>query len=217
MKALPVLHAAGVGLSGAAVLALALQLAGASRRETAAVEAAATERTRAASELAETRARLAGELKRASESEQAKAAVRKELEAETDRLEHAYKDIAEMEKQLVTLSREKNDIEEQLKATKAELAQLKDHAIEVLPDHPPAPAIEGTVLGVSDRVNLVLISVGKKDNVEIGMTFSVLRGTDVVSRLMVDKIEDGWAACRELKDARKQQILEGDQVKQDLK
>src|SRR5436190_15035701 len=108
MKALPVLHAAGVGFSGAAVVVLALQLAGATKRESAALEGAATERTRAAAELAETRARLAGELKRASEAEHVRDTVKAELLAESDRLEHAYKDIAEMEKQLVEVSRGKN-------------------------------------------------------------------------------------------------------------
>ena len=156
--------------------------------------------------------------------------ARADLKAADDRLEKAYKDIAEIEKQLVDVSRSRNDLEQQLAELRGpyrpafariELLekQLRDAGITPLPN-PPAPMlpeplepkIDGVVLGVSDKVNLVLISVGIKDKVEVGMKFTVYRGSTYVSKLVVDKVEDGWAACRELTDFRKEKIEQGDKV-----
>ncbi|MCE9581517.1 MAG: hypothetical protein K8T20_03265, partial [Planctomycetes bacterium] len=67
-------------------------------------------------------------------------------------------------------------------------------------------------LGVSDKVNLILISVGGKDKVQVGYKFTVYRGSQYVSKLVVDKVEDGWAACRELTDFRKDAVQQGDNV-----
>ncbi len=107
-----------------------------------------------------------------------------------------------MEKQLVDVCRMKNDLTQQL-------AELRRGFFE-LPQ--PHAVIEGVVLGVSDKVNLVLISVGSKDRVKVGTEFYVLRGSAFISKLVVEKVEDGWAACKELTEFRKDAIQQGDKV-----
>lgn len=141
---------------------------------------------------------------RATAAEKTRDTLHAELLTANDRLEKAYKDIAEMEKQLVDVSRAKNDIEQQLAYLRDRVPNLGDLAVE--------PKIDGVVLGVSDKVNLILISVGGKDKVQVGYKFTVYRGSAYVSKLVVDKVEDGWAACRELTDFRKDAIQQGDNV-----
>lgn len=147
---------------------------------------------------------LAEEKKLREDAQRVRDTVQAELLAANDRLEKAYKDIAEMEKQLVDVSRAKNDIEQQLAYLRERVPNIGDLAVE--------PKIDGVVLGVSDKVNLILISVGGKDKVQVGYKFTVYRGSAYVSKLVVDKVEDGWAACRELTDFRKDAIQQGDNV-----
>ncbi len=134
---------------------------------------------------------------RASGAEKVRDALDAELLAAHDRLEKAYKDILEMEAQLVEVSRQKNRLEDEYRMPR-------------LPDRPPV--INGVVLGVSNKVNLVLISVGSRERVAVGDSFYVLRGDQYISKLVVDKVEDGWAACKELTDFRKDEIQQGDKV-----
>ncbi|MEK7467110.1 MAG: hypothetical protein AAB074_06815 [Planctomycetota bacterium] len=189
-------------------------------RESAAREAAITARLAAESEREAllavareeaSRARKASDLlevKLLASHESAASARRNsdrqqmELLVANDRLEKAYKDIAEMEKQIVDVSRAKNDLEQQL-------AELRPRP--GMPG-PLEPKIDGVVLGVSEKVNLILISVGGKDKVQVGYKFTVYRGSAYVSKIIVDRVEDGWAACRELTDFRKEAIREGDSV-----
>jgi hypothetical protein len=147
---------------------------------------------------------LGEEKKLREDAQRVRDTVQAELLASNDRLEKAYKDIAEMEKQLVSVSRDKNDIEQQLAYLRDRVPNIGDLAVE--------PKIDGVVLGVSDKVNLVLISVGSKDKVQVGFKFTVYRGSQYISKLVVDKVEDGWSACRELTDFRKDTIQQGDNV-----
>ncbi len=119
-----------------------------------------------------------------------------------DRLEKAYRDIAEMEKELVEMSRKLGGQGE----TPGGSGPWLGGGLGV------EPKIDGVVLGVSDKVNLVLISVGTNDKVQVGYKFTVYRGSEYVSKLIVDKVEDKWAACRELTDFRKREIEQGDNV-----
>ncbi|KAF0246654.1 MAG: hypothetical protein FD180_473 [Planctomycetota bacterium] len=170
-------------------------------------EAADADRERLEGALAVTRAReedLRATLQRAADAQRVRDTVQAELLVSNDRLEKAYMDLAQMEKQLVDVSRAKNDLEQQL-------AELRDRG-RIPPLFPEEPKIDGVVLGVSDKVNLVLISVGTKDKVQVGWKFTVYRGDTYVSKLVVEKVEDGWAACRELTDFRKDAIQQGDKV-----
>ncbi|MBI2921162.1 MAG: hypothetical protein HYY18_08770 [Planctomycetes bacterium] len=129
----------------------------------------------------------------------ARDTLQAELLTSQDRLEKAWSDIAQMEKQIVEVSRKLNAVQERLERFE-----------------PSAEAriggIDRIVLGVSDKVNLVLISVGGKDSVKVGDKFKVYRGDTYISTLVVDKVEDRWAACRELKDLAKETIQQGDDV-----
>lgn len=185
-------------IEGAAANRKLAALAGEKRilMEALAVAARDAAEKQASLELLETR--LAGLGK---ERDEAQA----ELVATRDRLDKAWRDIAEMEKQIVEVSRAKNEIEKRLALHGGK------------PPHPVPPEeetekIDGIVLGVSDKVNLVLISVGGKDHVKVGDRFTVYRGNTYVTKLVVDKVDDQWAACRELKEFQKETIQQGDSV-----
>lgn len=143
--------------------------------------------------------------KAARDAERVRDAVQAELLAAQDRLEKAYKDIMEMESQIIVAAKEKNELLRQLGQTEPR------HGI---PPHwmPRRPTIEGLVLGVSDKVNLVLISVGKTRDVEVGQTFTVYRDRAPIANIIVDRVDDTWAACRVAEEFKRAEIRQGDQV-----
>jgi hypothetical protein len=74
------------------------------------------------------------------------------------------------------------------------------------------PKIVGRVAGVSNKVNLVVISVGEEDGVRVGFEFTVYRGNEYVGKLIAEKVYPRQSACRVLKDMTKKKIKEGDRV-----
>jgi hypothetical protein len=72
--------------------------------------------------------------------------------------------------------------------------------------------IDGTIIGVSTKRNLVVINVGEDDGVRIGYTFTIYRDKSYVGKLVVEKIYPRQAACRILKDMTKGKVEAGDQV-----
>jgi hypothetical protein len=126
------------------------------------------------------------------------------LQAASECLKKAYADIAGMEKQMIDVSRLKNDLEQQQAYLQERSHGMGDLAIE--------PKIDGKVQRISERTGLIRISVGRKDLVQVGYRFTVYRGSSYVSKVVVEKVGESWSECRELTDFRKDVIEKGDSV-----
>jgi len=74
------------------------------------------------------------------------------------------------------------------------------------------PQINGNVVGVSNRVNLVVISVGEEDGVRVGFEFTIYRGSSYVGKLVVEKVFPRQAAARIILDKTKDRVQAGDKV-----
>jgi hypothetical protein len=83
---------------------------------------------------------------------------------------------------------------------------------EVLKDLRTPPKIDGTVVGTSDKVNLVVVSAGEEDGVRVGFEFTVYRGSEYVGKLIVEKTFPRQAACRILAEMTRGKITKGDRV-----
>jgi len=56
------------------------------------------------------------------------------------------------------------------------------------------PAIRGKVIGVDAELDIVLVSVGSEDGVEVGYTMTVYDAGDYVGKFLVEKVGPDWAA-----------------------
>lgn len=74
------------------------------------------------------------------------------------------------------------------------------------------PKIDGSVVGVSNKVNLVVISIGEEDGVRAGFTLTVFRGNAFVGKLEVEQVYPKTAACRVLTEFTKDKVQMGDRV-----
>jgi hypothetical protein len=81
-------------------------------------------------------------------------------------------------------------------------------------DGPPTPLVRGAVREVKADVEpaLVLIDVGRDDEVETGYRFSVYRGDIFIGKLVVERVEGDSAACRVHWLAEGQAVQAGDSV-----
>ncbi|MHC4599412.1 MAG: MreC domain-containing protein [Planctomycetota bacterium] len=121
-------------------------------------------------------------------------------------LEDLKVDISNLRQRHVDLAKKKSELEWVLNEVQQRVG------IEVLKGIFAPPKIDGAVVGVSSRVNLVVINVGEEDGVRVGFEFTIYRGSSFVGKLVVEKVYPRQAACRVLLDMTKDKVQQGDRV-----
>jgi hypothetical protein len=119
-------------------------------------------------------------------AKQAREEVESNLARTEGQLKQSQEALAAAEKSNTQLGEEKVAVEN-------ELAMYKD-VYGAMEGAKAMEAVEGVVTGVDEDLNIVLISVGKDDNVAVGYTFKVFRGKEFVGMLIIDRVGDDWAA-----------------------
>ncbi len=76
----------------------------------------------------------------------------------------------------------------------------------------PMPEISGAIVGVSDRLDLVVINRGEDDGVRIGFLFTVYRGSGYVARMAVEKVYPNQAVGRIVPGSGRDEPKPGDQA-----
>jgi septal ring factor EnvC (AmiA/AmiB activator) len=121
-------------------------------------------------------------------------AKKAQMDAEDDRariegdLKRATDDVAEKERQLSIVTKERDN-----------KAAMLDALVKAGVDVPKiignnVPLIEGKISDVGP--NFVVLSVGEKDSVQIGYTFDVYRGGDYIGRVIVDMVRPETSTAR---------------------
>jgi|SRR3989339_128439 len=122
--------------------------------------------------------------------------------------------IIQLEKNLVTLEQQYLVQAKDLNQAKTMLDEYKRKAPMVDVGVASIKLIEGKITAISDKpdLNIVMISVGKNDGVEIGMRFTVYRADKYVAKVQVEKVEAQWAACFSIKEFQSDTIKINDNV-----
>jgi len=126
----------------------------------------------------------------------------------------AQNTIIQLEKNLATLEQQYLVQAKDLNQTKTMLDEYKRKAPTLLTEAVPAKLVEGKITAISDKpdLNIVMISVGKNDGVELGMRFTVYRADKYVAKVQVEKVEAQWAACFSIKEFQSDTIKINDNV-----
>jgi cell division protein FtsB len=74
------------------------------------------------------------------------------------------------------------------------------------------PPINGQIVGVSNKANIVVINRGEDDNVRIGFQFTIYRGKEYVAKMVIEKVYPNQAAGRVIEMSRRDKVLVGDKV-----
>ncbi|MHC4599778.1 MAG: hypothetical protein ACYS47_12305 [Planctomycetota bacterium] len=74
------------------------------------------------------------------------------------------------------------------------------------------PKIAGQIVGVSNRINLVVINVGEEDGVRVGFEFTIHRKGEFLGKLVVAKVYPRQSACRVTSSLDGMKVHQGDKV-----
>lgn len=118
-------------------------------------------------------------------------------------------DLGDMRKDYVSVRKDLRD-----KELLIALAEERGVNFATLLDGPPVPLVRGSVQAVKADIEpaLVLIDVGKDEEVEEGFRFSVYRGEKFVGKVVVERVERDSAACRVVFASEGESIQAGDSV-----
>lgn len=80
---------------------------------------------------------------------------------------------------------------------------------------PPSVAgsVQGTIIHISPRSNLLAIDVGRPQNVAQGDEFIVIRGGKIIAKLVVESIEGDFSLAKVLPPYKKEDVKQGDIVR----
>jgi hypothetical protein len=72
--------------------------------------------------------------------------------------------------------------------------------------------IEGKVLAISEKpgINLVILSIGKNDGVEVGMKFTVYRTDKYIGKVQIEKVEPQISMAFSIKEFQSDSIKVND-------
>ncbi|MFN7181504.1 MAG: hypothetical protein ACK4NF_02350 [Planctomycetota bacterium] len=112
---------------------------------------------------------------------------------------------AELSKMLVEKTKENEELKEKIQKVKELEIPIPEVTIK-------KKTIDGIVTAVSNKVNLVLISVGEEHGVEVGDQFTVYRQDTYIGKIIIEKVWKDGAAGRSLKELEKEKIQQGDRV-----
>lgn len=131
-----------------------------------------------------------------------------------ERFLQAQNTIIQLEKNLATLEQQYLVQAKDLNQAKTMLAEYKRKAPTLLAEPVGVKLVEGRVTAISDKpdLNIIMISVGKNDGVEVGMRFTVYRSDKYVAKVQVEKVEAQWAACFSIKEFQADAIRINDNV-----
>jgi chromosome segregation ATPase len=150
----------------------------------------------AAKETAQAEAREATEAANNATTEQ------KRLESE---LMDAQDQIAGLEKQIVELSKEIESAGVVLQAYKDKYGEISEIV--------SAPALAAKVSAVDEKLNIVVLSIGKDDGVKAGFTFTVYRGDQYVGKVVVDDVAKDHCSGYSRKELQQGSIQVGDDAR----
>ncbi len=132
--------------------------------------------------------------------------LRNDLERANQQLKRVQADLATCQKEKATLS-EADQKKARLIAQFT--AKFGTGALAGIMD---MPAVNGQVTGVDEDLNIVLVSVGTDDDMEVGFTMTVFRGGEFVGNLIIDKVGQDWASGHMDRSMSKSFPVKGDQV-----
>jgi hypothetical protein len=181
-------------------------------------------------------AELRGSLKQLSDTHQSVVDANNRLQSEkaelSNKLETAQGDKRDALDQVDTANQRIAQLEGELRDATANLAaqekanvsqaekidalttslRLYEKTFGALPEAIQMVPVNGKVQSVDNAMDIFVISVGAKDKVAVGYEFTVSRGNDYVSTIVVDTVYPNHAACRTKQGMKKSDVQPGDNV-----
>jgi hypothetical protein len=119
-----------------------------------------------------------------------------------DQLLEAQQKIAAMAKQATAMAEEMDSIKLENETYKKQVGDIGPLMAQ--------KSMDALVTGVSDKVNLLILSVGRDDGVMKGYEFTIFRGSEFVGKVVVDRVEKDHCTAFSKKEVERTPIKVGD-------
>lgn len=143
------------------------------------------------------------------------SAARDEQETLRGQLAVSQQAVADAEDQMAAQEAANQRLTETLDETRTTVALYRNE-FGPLGDVVAMKPVDGVVQAVDAEMDIVVVSVGSKDGVKVGYEFTVYRGDDYVSKIVIDKVYDNYAAGSTKPNMGKKTIKAGDKVSTQL-
>lgn len=143
------------------------------------------------------------------------SAARDEQETLRGELATTQQALADAEDQLASQEAANTALSERLDSANTTVALYRNQ-FGALGDVVAMKPVDGVVQAVDAEMDIVVVSVGSKDGVKVGYEFTVYRGDDYVSKIVIDKVYDNYAAGSTKPNMGKKAIQAGDKVSTQL-
>ena len=173
-------------------------------------------------------------LSRAVEDRQKEIArVTKELDQSRTEHQELSKQVTELTQEREELGRQLAELEQAKSDLESKVTQLSDQPTveldKIVVSNPqplasgavaavPVSAVvsspaAGQVIVINREYDFIVINLGKKQGLSIGQEFQVVRGSEVLGKVKVEKVYDELSAAAILPESQKENIREGDTVR----
>ncbi len=161
----------------------------------------------------ELRADLERRLQDAQEETRNVTAQLQELDNRKVELEEKVRELEEMTQNIelgkIVVAPESSAAAESKQSRKKEARKKQEP--QVMPQE-EATGMNGKVLVINKEYNFVVINLGSRDGVDVGMEFAVYQGNKHIGDIKVEKVHDAMSAAGFVTDGLKDKIGEGDKV-----
>ncbi len=139
------------------------------------------------------------EIRRARELEQELVVEKREKDQLASQVSTLSRDLETLNKDYETVQSKYEDVARTVKQLKDKFEQLKRRKSAEPVELPPVVVkpeknLEGKVLVVNDVFKFVVINLGQNDGLAEGMLLDVVRGSEKIARLQVERLYDSLAA-----------------------
>jgi septal ring factor EnvC (AmiA/AmiB activator) len=130
--------------------------------------------------------------------------------AQADEIARLTQDKETAEKALAAAAAEQKSLEEKLDSAVTLNARYKKEK-GPLSGGVSMDDVKGVVQAVDNKVDIYVISVGAKDKVQVGYEFTVYRGAEYVSTIVIDKVFPNYASGTTKPGTKKRDVMAGDE------
>jgi predicted nuclease with TOPRIM domain len=146
------------------------------------------------------------------------AELKTTIEQKNTNINQLQQDLATAQKNFVHTEKELGKVVADLETAQSRLTRLRDTRPDIYQDLidkvtlPPKSVVRGKVTAVDQKLGLVIINKGQRNDVQKGHAFIVFRGDKYIGKVVVDDVFPDVAAARYVADAMKEQVEVGDDV-----
>jgi hypothetical protein len=142
-----------------------------------------------------------------------KTAEENEANAKTEKID-AENQLNQVLQQLADLNKHKSKIEKDLHHYTWVIEKLIERGVDVSDVFNngtlPTKSVSARVLAVEPDVNIVMLSAGKRQGVEVGYRFTVFRQDEYIGKVEVEKVLDDFSTARIIPEVTPKEIQEDD-------